>query len=119
MELQRALRASTFNLHNPTEYTIMNRFQYRAYYEFNGPSHADPFRSKKADSEVAEALARFPQDLQHFIDPLATVETPQVQTDPASCYVIVVTPADEPTTDEAVRRCLNSLDLFGQKTDAS
>jgi hypothetical protein len=97
----------------------MNRFQYRAYYEFTRPSHTDPFRSKKTDSEVAEALARFPQDLQHFVAPSATVETPQVQPDPASRYVIVVTTADEPATDEAVKRCLNSLDLFGQKIDAS
>ncbi|WP_250465531.1 MULTISPECIES: hypothetical protein [unclassified Caballeronia] len=67
--------------------------------------------------EVAQRVAArlIVDDAQY---PLATVETPHVQADPASSYVTVVTPTDEPTIDEAVKQCLNSLDLFGEKTDA-
>ncbi|WP_459906494.1 hypothetical protein [Caballeronia sp. HLA56] len=62
--------------------TIMNRFQYRAFYEFDGGCRADPLRPKKTAGEVAEALARFPLELQHFVDPSATVEVPHVPNDP-------------------------------------
>ncbi|MFM0617517.1 hypothetical protein PQR37_26015 [Paraburkholderia nemoris] len=93
----------------------MNRFSYRAYYAYDGPSHADPFRSEKTPNEVAEALARFPIDLEHRVDGGTTVETPTVQPDSQSSHVTVVTLADERSIDEVVKKCLNSLDLFGQK----
>ncbi|MEW6343042.1 MAG: hypothetical protein AB1704_20465 [Pseudomonadota bacterium] len=97
----------------------MNRFAYRAYYQYNGPSHADPFRSEKSAQEVAEALARFPSDLEHFLDRDASVEAPQVQADSSSSFVTVVTLADERSIDAVVKKCLNSLDLFGEKLSAA
>ena len=68
----------------------MNRFTYRAYYQYNGPSHANPFRSEKSDQEVAEALARFPSALELFLDRDASIEAPQIQAAPSSSYVTVV-----------------------------
>ncbi|MCA7955559.1 hypothetical protein LGM43_35440 [Burkholderia seminalis] len=97
----------------------MNRFTYRAYYQYNGPSHANPFRSEKSDQEVAEALARFPSALELFLDRDASIEAPQIQADPSSSYVTVVTLADERSTDAVVEKCLNSLDLFGEKLSAA
>lgn len=97
----------------------MNRFAYRAYYQYNGPSHDDPFRSEKSAREVAEALVRFPSDLEHFLDPGASIEAPQVQADPSSSFVTVVTLADERSIDAVVKKCLNSLDLFGEKLSAA
>lgn len=93
----------------------MNRFSYRAYYTYNGPSHADPFRTEKTPSEVAEALARFPSDLERRLDRGTSVETPPVQPDSQSSHVTVVTLADERSIDDVVKKSLNSLDLFGQK----
>jgi hypothetical protein len=94
----------------------MNRFAYRVYYEYNGPSKSDPFRSPKDPHEIAEALRNFPNELPHFLsDQDATVSDEPTQTDANSIIVFVVTTLSEAATDEAVKRCLNGLDLFGQK----
>jgi hypothetical protein len=77
----------------------MNRFTYRAYYEFNGPSRADPFRSEKSAAEVIEALSRFPLELEHFLDGPSLVEVPQGMSDSHSTVVIVVTLAEEAQVD--------------------
>ncbi|BFG80652.1 hypothetical protein PTKU46_86860 [Paraburkholderia terrae] len=64
---------------------------------------------------MAVALARFPSDLKHFLDRDATVEAPQDQPDVNSRIVTVVTFAEERSIDVVVKKCLNNLDLFGQK----
>jgi hypothetical protein len=97
----------------------MNRFTYRAYYEFNGPSRDDPFRSEKTTDEAAEALSRFPLELEHFVESGSIVEVPLSTRDSNSSFVTVVTPANEAQVDEAVKRCLNGLDLFAQKISGS
>jgi hypothetical protein len=91
----------------------MNRYKYRAYYKFDGPSRAEPFRSEKSPQEIAEALSRFPVELDHYIDGGATVEVPNLQPDANSSHVTVVSEADRMAIDEAVKRCLNALDLYG------
>lgn len=93
----------------------MNRFTYRAYYQYNGPSRADPLRKEKSAEEVERALTLFPLDLEHYLSQGSTVETPHRQTDPCSSYVTVVTLGDEPQVDEVVKRCLGTLDLFAEK----
>ncbi|MHB9836826.1 hypothetical protein Q8F57_018495 [Paraburkholderia terrae] len=92
----------------------MNRFSYRAYYEFNG-SREYPFRSKKTDQEIEEAVLRFPVELEQYLDKDSTVQTSASQPGAQSCDVTIVTDADESTTDDAIKKCLNSLDLFGKK----
>lgn len=95
----------------------MNRFDYRAYYQYNGPSHADLFRSPKNSHEISEALRCFPNELPHYLsDRDATVSVKQSGAEvPDSISVFVTTILDETTTDEAVERCLNELNLFGEK----
>ena len=94
----------------------MNRFAYRVYYEYNGPSRSDPFRSRKNPHEITEALRNFPNELPHYLsDQDATVSGEPTQKDVNSIIVIVVTTLDETATDEAVKRCLNEFDLFGEK----
>ncbi|UAK70219.1 hypothetical protein [Aeromonas enteropelogenes] len=94
----------------------MNKFSYRVYYEYNGPSHSDPFRSPKDSHEISEALRSFPNELPHYLsDQDATVSSEPTKKDPNSIIVFVATVLDETATDEAVKRCLNGLDLFGQK----
>lgn len=94
----------------------MNRFAYRVYYEYNGPSHSDPFRSLKEPNEISEALMNFPNRLPHYLsDQNATVSDDPTKKDANSIIVFVATTLDEAATDEAVKRCLNGLDLFGKK----
>lgn len=94
----------------------MNRFAYRVYYEYNGPSHSNPLRSPKDSHEISEALGHFPNELPHYLsDQDATISSEPTKKDPNSVIVFVATVLDETATDEAVKRCLNGLDLFGQK----
>jgi len=94
----------------------MNRFAYRVYYQYNGPSHSDPFRSPKDTHEISEALRHFPNELPHYLsDQDATVSSEPTKKDLNSIIMFVTTILDAIATDEAVKRCLNGLDLFGEK----
>ena len=96
----------------------MTRFAYRVYYEWNGPSHADPFRTQKDVAQIKDALERFPQELRHYFTEVNTqVSLGEPLREPASIIVVVVTSQSEPEIDDAVRRCLNGLDLFGAKLE--
>lgn len=101
--------------HRSSREKHMNRFTYRAYYHYNGPSRADPFRSEKSAREVAEALQRFPVELEHFLSDGSKIEIPQDLNGSGSSYVTVVSLAEKSQVDEAVKNCLISLDLFGEK----
>jgi hypothetical protein len=96
----------------------MNRFTYRAYYYYNGPTHADPFRTEKSEREVADALQRFPVELEHFLKEDSKIEIPRDLNESGSSYVTVVTLAGKSEIDEAVANCLRSLDLFAEKIHA-
>jgi len=102
---------------NPrSERIAMNRFAYRVYYLYNGPSHSDPFRWPKDSREISEALRHFPNELPHYLsDQAATVSSELTKKDTNSIIVFVATVLDETATDEAVKQCLSGLDLFGQK----
>lgn len=94
----------------------MNRFSYRVYYQYDGPTHSAPLRSPKSSHEISEALRNFPNELCHYIsDQDARVSDEPTKRDANSIIVFVATTLDETATDEAVKRCLNGLDLFGEK----
>lgn len=96
----------------------MNRFAYRVYYHYNGPSHSDPFRSLKSPNEISEALKRFPNELPHYLsDQDATVSAAPPKKNSDSIIVFVATILDETSMNEAVKKCLNALDLFGEKLE--
>jgi hypothetical protein len=94
----------------------MNSFAYRVYYEYNGPSPSAPLRSRKNPHQISEALSNFPNELPHYLDDRdATFSNKTIQKDANSIIVTVATTLGEAKTDEAVKRCLNGLDLFGEK----
>ncbi len=94
----------------------MNRFAYRVYYHYNGPSRSDPFREEKNSEEITEALQRFPTELPHyFSDQNASISAAPNRNDPNSILVSVATTLDETETNKAVAKCLNALDLFADK----
>ncbi len=94
----------------------MNRFAYRVYYQYDGPTRSDPLRSPKDSHEVFEALRHFPSALPHYLaDQNATVSSEPTKKDPNSIIVFVATVLDETATDDAGKICLNGLDLFGKK----
>lgn len=96
----------------------MNRFAYRVYYEYSGPTKDSPFRTAKAAVEIQDALSAFPADLRHFLaDPNAQVGHEEMKRTPNSIFVVVTTSDAEQEVDDAVKRCLNTFDLFGKKLE--
>jgi hypothetical protein len=92
----------------------MNRFSYRAYYDYRGPSHPDPLGTREMrPREVVDALARFPVELGHLLPPGSELDG--VRNGRGSSYVTVVTVADASTIDGLVGDCLNALKLVGEK----
>lgn len=97
----------------------MNRFAYRVYYEYNDRTKSDPFRSPKNPDEISKALRNFPNELPRLLsDPDATVSGEPTKKDANSIIIFVATMLSEVATDEAVQRCLNGLDLFGEKLES-
>ena len=94
----------------------MNRFAYRVYYEYNGPSAKAPLRSSKEPHEISEALRNFPNELPHYLcDENATVFCDPTKQDANSINVVVETILDEIAMNEAVQRCLDNFHLLGVK----
>lgn len=90
----------------------VQRFRYRAYYEYGGPSHASPFRTELTGDELDDALSSFPQHLQHYLEPTATIEADRYQPGSRSRVFSVVTGRTREITNGAVAKCLNTFDLF-------
>jgi len=101
----------------------MNRFSYRVYYQYNGPTKSDPLRSRRTDEEIAYSLKRVGEELPYHISDKKAVVTnlapPPDSQSTHSVHIVVSTTLDEPTTDEAVKTCLGSLDLFGEKISST
>jgi hypothetical protein len=92
----------------------MNRFNYRVYYEFNGPSKGNPFRSLKSDKQVEDALCNFAHELRlRLSDTNAVVTGDPIVKGIKSIHITVETSLDRDAVNAAMKPCLNDLDLFG------
>jgi hypothetical protein len=98
---------------------LLNRFAYRAYYEYQGPSHGDPMPALEKDAkEIAYALSRVPFELSVLLsDQDATVTGAPGVGFSHSITVFVNTTQDGDSVDATVGRCLDSLNLLGGKLD--
>lgn len=97
----------------------MNTFHYRAYYEYAGPSKAEPFRAEMAVDEIEDALSSFPQHLDHYLDADAIVQAGEYRPGTRERVFTVVTAGDRAATNCAVARCLSSFDLYGDPLEQS
>lgn len=87
----------------------MNRYRYRPYYEYTGPSLAQPFREELSPEDVEYNLACFFDDVdRYFVE--GTAEFNRV-----SDCIEITTNLSESECYERVKQCLNSLDLYAQK----
>jgi hypothetical protein len=92
----------------------LKNFRYQIYYEYNGPSHADPFRTEKTDQQIRDALdnigttlsGNFPNDsIEIIVSPI----------DSHMREVCINTEMSEKSFYDAFKRSLNSHDLFARK----
>lgn len=88
----------------------MTLFKYKPYYDYNGPSRADPFRDRLDEEEASKNIARFFEEIgYYFEDGQATFGRSD------EGVLIITTDLSGPDCDERVKRCLNGLDLFASK----
>lgn len=81
----------------------MNKFRYRVYYKFIGPSKEDPFATKPLS----------PEQVRHCLDDLCA-RLPShfsVITEGSLLYVTAVTSDSEQETDAKLEKCVVSLNL--------
>ncbi|CAN7790376.1 hypothetical protein LJR034_009051 [Caballeronia sp. LjRoot34] len=90
----------------------VQRFQYRAYYEYNGPSRVSPFRTELSADEVDDTLSLFPQHLEHYLKPTAIVDASDYCPGSRSRLFSIVTGRSHEATNGAVASCLNRFDLY-------
>lgn len=94
----------------------MNRFAYRVFYKVDSSSATGPLHSRKSEQEINETLVEFLHALpDYLLDPEVTVHGEPTKSDSHSIDVLVTTELDEIATNEAVKQCLDGLDLFSKK----
>lgn len=81
----------------------MNKFRYRVYYKFIGPSKEDPFATKPLS----------PAQVQHCLDELCARLPSHFSgiTEGDSLFVTTITSDSEQETDAGLEKCVVSLNL--------
>jgi hypothetical protein len=91
----------------------MPTYKYAPYYQYDGPTRAEPTREELSTEDVEQRLDLVAQEIgAYFEDVPARVE---VGPDDIVC---VTTDLSRKDCDDRVKRCLNSLDLYARKTSS-
>jgi hypothetical protein len=96
----------------------LNRFAYRAYYDYKALSQGNPMPPREKDkSEIAFALRRLPSEVSVLVSAETTAqEVPGVGFEHSVTFVLNTT-KDEASADATLTQCLKSLHLLGGKLD--
>lgn len=92
----------------------MNLHRYKVYYEFNGPTKADPLRTEKNKEQIADALDRVCFELSVYLDDQGARLSASPDSQNAIILTIETTQPDQVVT-LSMKWCLNGLDLFATK----
>jgi len=87
----------------------MNIFKYRPYYQYDGPTHSDPFREELSPEGADDRVESFFLEIEQYFDEECTNLKQEGD------LVLITSENNENECDESVKRCLNSLDLFANK----
>lgn len=88
----------------------MSVFKYRPYYHYDGPSHSDPLREELSLEEAENRVELFFEEVGNYF------EESNVTIKKEGDLVAITGEINMTDCDEAVKNCLNSLDLFAKKT---
>ncbi|MCI0561967.1 MAG: hypothetical protein MN733_26060 [Nitrososphaera sp.] len=95
----------------------MTKFQYRIYYENNGPTACDPLNNwEKSLDEIPMALSRLIEELKNELssrDPVAIVNK-MSSSKYASIFLEIDTTVGKNEVRAIVEKCLNEVRIFGQ-----
>jgi hypothetical protein len=86
----------------------MSTFKYKPYYKYDGPTHSNPLREELSPEEAEERVRCFFEDIEHYFEEDIAIKK-------ENDLVSITGKIKQEDCDEAVKRCLNSLDLFANK----
>lgn len=90
----------------------MKKRYFEVYYQYDGPSHSDPFAKMKSEKEIQDALDNFVNEFPHYLNDLgATAVSEPVKGDKNRIKVTIETTDEDQVVETALVKCLQSLDL--------
>ena len=87
----------------------MPLFKYKPYYQYNGPTPSDPLRDELSQEEAEDRVRCFFEEIDRYF------EEDSVAIKKEGDLVSITSEINQKDCDEAVSKCLNSLDLFANK----
>lgn len=88
-------------------------YKYQPYYQYDGPTHSQPFREELSAEECEFNKESFFDEVdRYFDDGEATFERT------SDNFIYITTDITQIECDERVKRCLNSLDLYAKRVPA-
>jgi hypothetical protein len=88
----------------------MSVFKYKPYYQYNGPTKSDPLREELSPEEAENRIKCFFEEIKNYF------KDDSVAIKKEGDLVSITGKINQMDCDEAVKKCLNSLDLFANKT---
>jgi hypothetical protein len=85
-------------------------YKYQPYYKYDGPTHADPFREELDLEQQKENIEDFFSEIESYFENNVKFERRDDN------YIWITSDVSQNDCDERVKRCLNSLDLFANRT---
>lgn len=87
----------------------MSTFKYKPFYQYNGPTHSDPLRDELSPEEAEDRVRCFFEDIEN------SFEEGSVSIKKDGDLVLISGELSQQKCDGAVKKLLNSLDLFAKK----
>jgi hypothetical protein len=87
----------------------MPLYKYQPFYEYDGPTHAQPFRDELSSDEAEENIEGFYSEIENYFDDDAKFERKE------DGFIYITSNVTQAECDEQVKRCLNGLDLYANK----
>lgn len=92
----------------------MTQLNIRAYYQFDGPSHKDPLRSKLEHEDVVRNLMLLESDFCHALDDNAKIEIVTEEYDKEQIYLSLQSEYSRDKLISIVEHVLNQAELYGE-----
>ena len=94
----------------------MNEYRYEIYYEYDGPSHSQPFVQRKMDIQICGALSDFGQIIAPYLDDRnATLKIEPIKGKTDRVFFILNTTESEESVEKAIIKSCQYLDLRAQR----
>ncbi|RYA22844.1 hypothetical protein CRU96_10765 [Malaciobacter halophilus] len=89
-------------------------FKYKPYYQYDGPTHSQPFRTELSLDNIQFNIEQFYSDLYNYFNDIeVNIEKEE------DGFVSITADITQEDCDERVKNCLNSLDLFANRIPAN